>query len=304
MSPHRAPIQLALLVVGLVATSCDWNPAGPPSSDLSVAKDPDDFCQVNRFDARTFSHPTRIDNRFLPMVPGMQLILKGQANRGAGERPHLVVFTVTDLTKRINGVRTVVIWDRDIDQGQLTESELAFFAQDDGGNVWNVGEYPEEYEDGKFAGAPSTWIAGVARAKAGIHMRGHPGLGRPRYLQGSSPDIDFLDCAKVVRRQLRICVPGNCYEHVLVTDENSPLEPESGHQRKFHAPGVGIIKVAAVGDPEAETLALVKIVRLSPRELEEVSERVLLLERRAYRISEVYRHTPPVERRNLALQSP
>ncbi|MGH7512872.1 MAG: hypothetical protein ACREOQ_08115 [Gemmatimonadales bacterium] len=304
MSPHRVPISLALLAAGLVATSCDWNPTGPPASDLSLATNPGDFCQVNRFDAGNFSHPARVDNRFLPMVPGTQLILEGQANRGAGERPHRVVFTVTDLTKRINGVRAVVIWDRDIDQGQLTESELAFFAQDDGGNVWNVGEYPEEYEDGKFAGAPSTWIAGVARAKAGLHMRGHPGLDRPRYLQGSSPGIDFLDCAKVVSRELRICVPGKCYEHVLVTDENSPLDPESGHQRKFHAPGVGIIKVAAVGDPEAETLALVKIVRLNPRELEEVSERVLQLERRAYRISEVYRQTQPVQRRNLALQAP
>jgi hypothetical protein len=269
-----------------------------------VAKDPGDFCQVNRFDARNFSHPTRIDNRFLPMVPGTQLILEGQANRGAGERPHRVVFTVTDLTKKINGVRAVVIWDRDIDQGQLTESELAFFAQDDDGNVWNVGEYPEEYEDGKFAGAPSTWIAGVARAKAGIHMRGHPGPAGPRYLQGSSPDIDFLDCAKVIKRDLRICVLGKCYEHVLMTDEVSPLEPGSGHQRKFHAPGVGIIKVTAVGDPEAETLALVKTVRLSPRELEEVSERALRLEKRAYRISSVYRHTPPAEQMYLAVQSP
>jgi len=51
------------------------------------------------------------------------------------------VLTVTDLTKVLNGVRNRVLWDQDFQQGELTESELTFFAQDDGGNVWNLGEY-------------------------------------------------------------------------------------------------------------------------------------------------------------------
>ena len=56
---------------------------------------------------------------------------------------------------------TLVIFERDIQDGALQESELAFEAQDDQGRVWNVGEYPEEYEDGQLTGAPSTWMAGV-----------------------------------------------------------------------------------------------------------------------------------------------
>ena len=71
---------------------------------------------------------------------------KGAANRGQGRRPHQVITTVTDLTKVIDGVRTVVIWERDINDGRLLEGELAFQAQDDDGNVWNLGEYPEEYD--------------------------------------------------------------------------------------------------------------------------------------------------------------
>jgi hypothetical protein len=197
----------------------------------------------------------------------------------------------------------VVVWDRDIVEGQIAESELAFFAQDDHGNVWNLGEYPEEFEDGEFIGAPSTWIAGVAKAKAGIHMRGKPRLGQPRYLQGWAPGIDFLDCAKPIKKVPKICVPFKCYENVLVTDENSPLEPEGGHQRKYHARGVGIVRITPVGDPEAETLVLVKVVHLSPHRLKEASERALRLDERAYRVSKVYRRTPPAERTLLAGRS-
>jgi hypothetical protein len=51
---------------------------------------------------------------------------------------------------------TVAVWDRDFQDGELVEEELSFFAQDDGGTVWNFGEYAEEYEDGEFVGAPNT----------------------------------------------------------------------------------------------------------------------------------------------------
>jgi hypothetical protein len=64
------------------------------------------------------------------------------------------VTTVTDLSKVIDGVRTLVILETDYTAGQLSEPELAFFAQDNAGNVWLVGEYPEEYENGKFDKAP------------------------------------------------------------------------------------------------------------------------------------------------------
>ena len=94
--------------------------------------------------------------------------------------------TVTDLTKVVDGVRTLVIWERDFTAGQLSEPELAFFAQDNAGNVWLLGEYPEEYEDGKFDKAPA-WISGQKGARAGITMPAEPRLGVPDYAQGFAP---------------------------------------------------------------------------------------------------------------------
>ena len=173
--------------------------------------------------------------------------------------------------------------------GGLVESELAFFAQDDDGNVWNLGEYPELYEGGVFIGAPSTWIAGLAGARAGVHMPARPRVGAPSYLQGLAPKIEFLDCAQVFRPSQRVSVPFGDYDNVPVTNEWRPLEVGSGIQRKFHAPGVGIVEITAVGDPERETLSLVNFAHLTPEALAQVRTEALKVETRAYQVSGVYR---------------
>jgi hypothetical protein len=249
------------------------------------------------FASENFPASPKVDNTWFPLDPGTQFTLEGRANRGGGLLPHKVIFTVTDLTKVIDGVRTVVVWDQDINEGQLVEAELAFFAQDNAGNVWNLGEYPEEYEDGVFVGAPSTWIAGLAGAEGGIHMLAKPRTGTSWYLQGSAPEIDFLDCAKVLKTGETTCVPfnSNCYKNVLVTDETSPLDQGGGHQLKYHAPGVGIVQVGAVADREGETLVLTGLVHLGPGALAQARQQALKLDRRGYQVSDVYGQTPPAE---------
>lgn len=243
------------------------------------------------FDPKNFSNPTQINNRWLPLVPGTELQLEGLANRGDGRSSHRVIFTVTDLTKVINGVQTVAVLDRDVSNTQLVEVELAFFAQDNEGNVWNLGEYPEEFKRGEFLGAPNTWIAGVQGAKAGVHMLADPQAGGPRYLQGEAPAIKFLDTAKVLKTNERLLLLGASFKNVVVTDETSPLE-QNGSQRKFHAPGVGIVKVEAVGDPEAETLVAVHRRLLSPEQLAQARKEALGLDSRGYRVSpDVYGKT-------------
>lgn len=267
------------------------------TAGASPAADPESSCcaRFTRFDRRNFDNPTRIDNKFLPMKPGTQLTLDGRANRGGGALPHRVVFTVTDLTKVINRVRSMVAYDVDSNSGQISEAELAFFAQDNDGNVWNTGEYPEEYDNGRFVGAPNTWIAGLQDAEAGIHMLAAPKVGIPEYLQGRAPRIDFLDCAQVVKTGQRVRVPLDFYQNVLTIHERSPLAPDSGIQSKDHAPGVGIIRVGAFDDPEGETLVLVKATCLGPHALREVREDALKLDRRGSRISDVYSKTPPAQ---------
>jgi hypothetical protein len=250
-----------------------------------------------RFERGNFTNPTRIDNRWSPLVPGTQFTFVGRADRGRGRLRHRVVFTVTDLTKVINGVRNVVMWDRDFNAGRIAEAELAFHAQDDEGNVWNMGEYPEEYKRGRFTGAPDSWLAGVARARAGILIPGNPKVGAPSYFQGWAPAIEFSDKARVFRMGRRTCVPTGCYRNVMITDEWNPLAPEDGHQRKYYAPGVGNVRVGAAGGKERETLVLTQVRRLSPGALVHVRREALKLERRAYEVrKDLFAHTPPAER--------
>jgi len=155
---------------------------------------------IDTLNVANFSRPTRIDSKWLPLIPGTQLILQGQRNLGGGLNPHNVIFTVTNLVKKIGGVPCVVVWDRDIDQGEIRESELAFFAQDDNGNVWNTGEYPEEYEQGILLGAENTWIHGVEWANAGVTIQRKPKLGTPGYLEAHAPENDFWDCGLVLAK--------------------------------------------------------------------------------------------------------
>ena len=286
----RSVLLSALVVLPLFVTSVGAAGASSVSGGAPLPCAP-----VKNFRGRDFTNPTQINNQWLPLVPGTQFFLEGTIVAGGGSTGHRVVFTVSDVTKVINGVQTRVMWDRDINDGQLVERELAFFAQDKKGNVWNLGEYPEEFDAGAFAGAPNTWIAGKQGARAGVHMLANPQLGTPSYLQGLAPKISFLDCGQVVAKGQSITVPVNSYQNVLVTNEWSPLVPDSGIQVKYYAPGVGNVQIGALNDPEAETLVLVKLKQLGPDALAKVRDRVCQLDERGHRFSDVYRHTAVAE---------
>ena len=128
------------------------------------------------FASARFDRSLEIDNKWFPLKPGTQYTWEGTTVDDEGvQEPHSVIFTVTDLTKEIDGVRAVVCWDRDFADDELEEAEIVFFAQDNNGNVWHLGQYPEEYDDGKVVAAP-TWLHGINDGKAGIMMKAEPKL--------------------------------------------------------------------------------------------------------------------------------
>jgi hypothetical protein len=288
-------VVLTSLLATLSATACDTqsdNQSAQNGSERTQAEPPTGG-SAEKLERARFDDPTRIDNRWLPLRPGMQLVYEGSAIVDEeGRQTRRVVTTVTDLSKVIDGVRTLVIWERDFTAGQLSEPELAFFAQDNAGNVWLVGEYPEEYEDGKFDKAPA-WISGQKGATAGIAMKAQPRLGEPIYAQGyAPPPVDFTDRARVYKTEQKTCTPVECYENVLVTEEFNPDEP-GAYQLKYYAPGVGNVRVGWRGgkEEEKEALELVDINHLGPEALAQVRSKAWEMEWRAYERSEVYRET-------------
>ena len=263
-------------------------PSPQPSTAAAAAKaSPAPQGGRNRFTA-----PATVDNPMFPLVPGTEFSYAGTLAEGGHTRPHTVVFTISGLTKKIHGVTTVIAWDRDFLNGKLQEQELAFFAQDDAGNVWNFGEYPEEYEHGRFAGAPSTWIRGTGHAYGGIHMLARPTAG-VSYREGLVPPIEFDDVSKVTSTGQTTCMQGRCYRHVLVVDETSPNDPASGHQIKYYSPGVGLVRVGARGGDSREFLTLARVRHLGQSAMASVSKEVIAMDHRAYRVATVYRATGP-----------
>ncbi|MCA1844195.1 MAG: hypothetical protein LC792_13620 [Actinobacteria bacterium] len=286
MRTLRFPLVVAASLAALVAVPAP----NALANRTKPSRTPTDQVSAKDFDAKRFSAGSiDVDNPFLPLTPGMQFTLTGTTTGGN----HEVVFTVTDVTKWVDHVRTVVIWDRDFQDGELAEEELAFMAQDDQGNVWSLGEYPEEHEDGEVS-APSTWLAGHNGATAGVLMQAHPRTNTPAYIQGRSPDIEFFDKAKVAQTNQKVCVPVDCYSGVLVVDEWDPTaQPEDGHQFKYHAPGVGVVKIVGKGGVEQETLVLTKLRKLNDDQMDAARDQVFQLDKRAYKLAkDVYAKTP------------
>jgi len=299
--PSNAAAALAagsLLACGLLA-GCGHSSqpkAAQPSASRAPASRATASAQQAQHAAGRFSQPLSVSNPMFPLVVGTQFVYQGTIVDSDGTKPHSVVFTVTDLWKQVDGVRTVVALDQDFREGTLQEVELAFFAQDDTGNVWNFGEYPEEYDNGKFTGAPSTWIRGTDGAYGGIHMLSQPKVGA-QYREGLVPAIEFDDVSRVARTGQVTCMRAGCYRQVLVVDETSPNDPTSGHQIKYYSPRTGLVRVAARGGDSREFLTLTAVRHLDGTAMAKARAAALAMDRRAYRVTKVYRVTGPAQSR-------
>ena len=288
------------LLVGCAAAS-DSGAAEPGSGEPHGSADPEPNAGAlltEEFPYGRFGDPTTIDNHWLPLVPGTTRTWEGETVEGDEAAPHRVVMSVTDLTKVIDGVETVVIVEQDFSDDELVEAEIAFIAQDDEGAVWHLGQYPEEYEDGEFVAAPG-WIAGEQGAMAGYWMTADPQVGVSSYSQGWGPEVSWTDRGRVIDTGVEACFPIGCYDDVIVVEEWALDEP-GATQLKYYAGGVGNVRVGWSGSPEQEqeTLDLVEHSVLAAEELDAIRAEALGLEARAYEIlPDLYGATEPMQRR-------
>jgi hypothetical protein len=280
----------AVSLLALSACEGEKNPglaAAAPQIGLVSAKD----FSPRRFDQTSYV----VDNAWFPLKPGMQLVFEGSAEEEGERVERRAIWTVTNLVKRIGGVQGAVIWERDFRNDELVEAELALFAQDKAGNVWHLGQYPEEYEEGKFVAAP-TWFHGINGATAGIAMHATPRVGTPDYAQGFAPKpINWVDRGEVYRRNVKTCVPTGCY-HALIIREFEVGKPDA-YQLKYYARGVGNVRVGWEGenDQDHEELRLARIIHLNEQGLANARSAALKLEAHAYKVSKnVYGKTAPM----------
>jgi hypothetical protein len=298
MRPHRISLAMAALLLVFWASACAGtnSESGTDEARDRIQSEHLSTVSAKDFDPTNFDNSTTVDNKWFPLEPGAYSVFEGSAIEDGERISRRVVTTVTDLTKEINGVNSVIVWERDYNDGKLVEAELGFFAQDNYGNVWHMGEYPEEFENGEFDKAPG-WLAGSKGARAGIAMRAEPRLGTPGYAQGyAPPPINWNDRGRVYKVGQKTCVPVGCYEDVLVIEEFERNIP-GAYQLKYYAPGVGDVRVGWRGpeEEEKEGLDLVKGVSLGPEALTKARADALKLEKRAYEIKDFYKKTKPAK---------
>ncbi len=207
------------------------------------------IAQTIAFDKSNFHDPLKIDNKYFPLKPGTVMIYEGTDEDGKSTRD---VFTVTNDTKEIQGIATRVVNDSAFVEGDLEETTHDWFAQDDDGNVWYLGEFTTELPSESHKGS---WEAGVKGAKAGIIMEAQPKVG-DKYQQEEAKG-EAEDGASVLSVDEEVCVPYGCFSNVLKTEDFNLLEPEI-LENKYYAQNIGEVKTLLVKGG-SEEIALVQI---------------------------------------------
>jgi hypothetical protein len=221
-------MRYAALAVVLVLAGCGGDGNGLPQGSDPVDLDPSDFT-------------TEIDNRYWPMEAGTRWTYRELGEDGAVLQ---VVVTVSSETKEIaNGVVARVVRDTVTEDGALVEDTFDWYAQDDDGNVWYLGEETAEFEDGEVASRAGSFEAGVDGALPGIAMPGDPEPGlryRQEYYEGEAEDN-----GEILSLDEQAQVPAGHYRDVLLTKDTIAIEPDV-LEYKLYAPDVGPVLVFGV----------------------------------------------------------
>jgi len=266
-----ATAALAALCSGTLGACGD---AGRPAPDRAATQ-----AKESRFDPSHFGSPSSAANRWLPLEPGTQWVRDGATNLGHRRVPHRVITTVTDVSRVVDGVRTVAVMDQDVDAGQISQESLDFLAEDKQGNVWDMGSYTEAYEGGRFVSVQDAWLSGVKGGRGGILVQGAPRAGSQPYSIAKPPGDD-PDVAQVVGTGQSRCVPFKCFTGVLVVREGKASAPDN--EFKYYAPGVGqILNLPRSASLHKDVEKLVNLTHLSARGLTEMSREALKLDAHA-----------------------
>ena len=245
-SPHFSS-RLALTLVLLAACQ---SPTSDPALNFITGPD---SAAGNRVGAAVEpinpgNFPGGSRNRLFPLIPGTSFYYAGESS-GV---PTTGLMTITDSTKTILGVSTIVVHDQAWDDGDLVEDTFDWYAEDRRGNVWYFGEDVTQLDHGQIIGHVGSWEAGVAGATAGIIMPAVPQRGKT-YVQELAPGV-AEDKMKVVSLDATVRVPFGTLTGCLKTEEFTPLHPDL-LDNKFHCPGVGLVRgVAVIGSPEIYSL--------------------------------------------------
>jgi hypothetical protein len=218
----------------------------PVAGDLPVAPESD------RVDLAvpTFSDSTEVSNPLFPVSRQASVLLLGRVD-GKAFRTEVTLLPETRIIEwqgqRIEALVSQYVAFLD---GRIHEVAYDFYAQDDRGSVWYLGEDVFNFEDGAIADTHGTWIAGKDGPAAMI-MPAEPQVGDV-YRPENIPGFVFEEVTvKAVDRTLD--GPLGPVQGGLVIEE---LHMDGSTEVKTFAPGYGEFLTGGGGDVEALALAV------------------------------------------------
>ncbi len=225
----RFPTLFATLAaVATAAPGCDAGPTGP-SYDPQLPT----------------AWVAAVSNAYFPLVAGTTYQYEAQTADGL----ETITVEVLPGTRLVNGVVATVVRDRVYLDGVLIEDTYDWYAQDDAGNVWYLGEDAKEYENGQVVSTAGSWEWGVDGALPGIIMWADPAAHvgeeyRQEFYRGEAEDW-----GKVVATGQSVAVPYGSFTGCFKIEEWNALEP-GPRDHKYYCTQVGTALEVAGGSGE------------------------------------------------------
>jgi len=222
----RSLTLLAALAAGSIATgACDASTTGP-SYDPQLPT----------------AWGATVSNAYFPLVAGTTFQYEKQTAEGL----ETITVEVLPGTRLVNGVVATVVRDRVYLDGVLIEDTYDWYAQDDAGNVWYLGEETKEYENGQVVSTAGSWEWAVDGALPGIIMWADPAAHvgeeyRQEFYRGEAEDW-----AKIVALNESVTVPYGSFTGCVKIDEWNALDG-GPHEYKYYCAQIGTVLEVPVG---------------------------------------------------------
>lgn len=236
----------------------------------------DDLCErlpdagpyIVDLDPADFDGGCPAGNQFYPLIVGTVTTFVSEEDEG-----ETIVVEVTDETREIEGIETIVVRDTVYEglpddegnpDGDRIEDTDDYFAVDNDCNVWYLGEVSQSFEDGYLESLEGSFLAGVDGAQAGIVMLGDPMQGdvyRQEFALGDAEDAGEVlslgtDIFDEEGELVEFDDPGfNCNDMCLKTEDFIANDPDDVEFKYFKI-GVGVV---AEQNPDGEII--LKIVK-------------------------------------------
>ncbi len=200
------------------------------------------------FDAAAFSDDSAtIDHPFMALPVGTNWVHLAETEDGL----EIIETAVLDETRFVDGVECAVVRDTVSVDGEVVEDTFDWYAQDDDGNVWYMGEETCEFENYECVEHAGEWEAGVDGARPGYMLPADPQVGDHYYQEFYEGEAE--DQGEILDLDASAEVPFGSYSGCIVVKDINPFQPDV-EEHKYYCEGAWVVLEETVegGDERVE----------------------------------------------------